>query len=154
MNSWLNISDYTLSACNEIVITGDQEFIADGTHELILDNIYNDCINSSYLNLSNQSVENNTPIFKEKFETENETFEVYPNPFHNKLHFYIKISHKQNYQVNMYNIYGQNVASLFNKTLGSGTYEIDFSLNNLSKGVYFLRIESKLENRTFKLEKL
>ena len=62
----------------------------------------------------------------------NMSFEVYPNPVHNTLH----INGNGEFTYSLYNSMGQEMA----KGNAQGSHQIN--VNNLTNGVYFLRITS------------
>lgn len=71
----------------------------------------------------------------------------YPNPFNpsTKIKFDIPSNVKSktsNVRIVVYNFLGESVATLVDKQMQPGSYEVDFDGNNLSSGTYFYRIEA------------
>ena len=66
----------------------------------------------------------------------------YPNPFNptTKINFSIPQSEYVNLKV--YNVIGQEVATLVNKELNAGNYSVDFNAENLSSGIYMYTINA------------
>ncbi|MDP2208289.1 MAG: T9SS type A sorting domain-containing protein [Bacteroidota bacterium] len=64
----------------------------------------------------------------------------YPNPFNptTKIDFSIPVSGLVTLKV--YNILGQEVATLMNGEMKAGNYRVDFSTDNLSSGTYFYKL--------------
>lgn len=70
----------------------------------------------------------------------------YPNPFNPKTVITFSIPKAQNVSLIVYDVLGNEVASLINNTLLSGgKYKVDFDINrfNLSSGLYFYRLTTE-----------
>ena len=67
----------------------------------------------------------------------------YPNPFNptTEINFSIPMSGKTTLVV--YNVLGQEVATVVNKDLSAGAYKYKFDASNLSSGLYFYKLQSK-----------
>jgi hypothetical protein len=65
----------------------------------------------------------------------------YPNPFNpaTKLNWQSPVSGHQT--VKVYDILGNEVASLVDEFKSAGTYEVDFNAVNLPSGVYFYKLQ-------------
>jgi hypothetical protein len=61
----------------------------------------------------------------------------YPNPFNPSTTIKFDISKSSNVKLVVYNILGQQIATLMNEYKKSGNYQIVFSMPKLSSGVYF-----------------
>ncbi len=78
------------------------------------------------------------PLTATKDITAPSAISIYPNPSNGKINLAIAGSGlSKNYNLNVYNIFGQNVYSKTNTEIVSVS-EID--LSNLAKGVYFIRL--------------
>ncbi len=69
----------------------------------------------------------------------------YPNPFNptTKIRFTIPIVRDENLrpiQLKVYDILGNEIATLVNKEQPAGYYEVDFNGNNFASGVYIYRL--------------
>ena len=64
----------------------------------------------------------------------------YPNPFNPTTSIDFSIQKPGLVSLKVYNILGQEVATLLNKEMKSGTYTYSFDASNLSSGVYFYKI--------------
>jgi len=101
------------------------------------------------------SVNNNLPNIISSFSLE----QNYPNPFNPST--VIKYSIPQNTEysprrmlpttLKVYDILGREVATLVNKQLKSGNYEVNFDASNLTSGVYFYRLQSGNFNESKKM---
>lgn len=64
----------------------------------------------------------------------------YPNPFNPQTTIQFDIPRKSNVTLEVYNIMGQRVAELVNKSYQPGRYKIDFNASNYASGVYIYRL--------------
>jgi hypothetical protein len=64
----------------------------------------------------------------------------YPNPFNptTKISFYLPLS--GNVMLKVYDILGNEVATLINEIKEPGNYFIEFNANGLSSGIYFYQL--------------
>ncbi|HRP37091.1 MAG TPA: T9SS type A sorting domain-containing protein [Candidatus Dojkabacteria bacterium] len=63
-------------------------------------------------------------------------YQNYPNPFNPTTKIKYGIDKRSNVRLVIYNILGQHVQTLVNKTESAGIYQIDFQAHGLSSGVY------------------
>ncbi|KAF0152738.1 MAG: Glycoside hydrolase starch-binding [Ignavibacteria bacterium] len=75
----------------------------------------------------------------------------YPNPFNPTTKIKFAIPADENVSLKVFNVLGQEVATLVNKQLKAGSYSFDWNASNLSSGVYFYRIEAGSFNQTRKM---
>jgi hypothetical protein len=75
--------------------------------------------------------------------TEFALYQNYPNPFNPSTTIKFALPEKTDLELSVYNSLGEKVADVFKGELNEGYYEIEFSAENLSSGIYFYRIESK-----------
>ncbi|MDY0083554.1 MAG: T9SS type A sorting domain-containing protein, partial [Ignavibacteriaceae bacterium] len=79
----------------------------------------------------------------------------YPNPFNNStiLKYYIPSS--ANVKIDLYNVVGQSVISIFNDFISAGYHKQKIELKGLSSGVYFVVVNisnQKLVNKIIYLK--
>ncbi|MDZ4713175.1 MAG: T9SS type A sorting domain-containing protein [bacterium] len=66
----------------------------------------------------------------------------YPNPFNPSTTIKFQILTDGNVQINLFNVLGQEVATIVNGFKKAGVYEEIFDASNLSSGIYFYKIKS------------
>jgi photosystem II stability/assembly factor-like uncharacterized protein len=66
----------------------------------------------------------------------------YPNPFNPGTSIQYRISNKQFVSLKIYDMLGNEVATLVSQTKPPGIYEVDFDGSNLSAGAYFYRLQA------------
>ncbi len=87
-------------------------------------------------------------------ETTNQTgFSVYPNPTNNIVNIDLYGTSGENYEIAIFNALGQKVADIFNGELLEGLSHFTYSMDNLPKGVYYVRISGEGRLETSKLVK-
>ena len=82
-------------------------------------------------------------------------FQNYPNPFNPSTTIQYSIDKPAQVSLKVYNMLGNNVATLVNSRQNAGSYTVTFNTNNstvgLSSGVYFYRLEAGPSVSTKKL---
>ncbi len=66
----------------------------------------------------------------------------YPNPFNPSTKINYEISSRENVELKVFDILGNEVAMLVNEVQSPGKYELEFKGSNLPSGVYFYRLLS------------
>ncbi len=65
----------------------------------------------------------------------------YPNPFNPSTAIQFSMTHTGYVTLRVYNLLGEEIASLFSKILPAGTYETNWDASNFSSGIYFYRLQ-------------
>jgi Secretion system C-terminal sorting domain len=65
----------------------------------------------------------------------------YPNPFNPLTHLEFGISNLGFVSLKVFDVLGNEVATLVNEKKNPGSYEVEFDGSNLSSGIYFYRLE-------------
>ncbi len=92
-----------------------------------------------------------TTSVEEEIPTEFGLSQNYPNPFNPSTNIEVKIKLAGKYQLKIYNILGQEVATLMNKAMQPGTYTFKFNAIGLATGVYIYKFSGKNVNFTKKM---
>jgi len=66
----------------------------------------------------------------------------YPNPFNPSTMIRFSIPEQGLVTLKVYNLLGEEIATLLNSELKNGTYEVDFNAANYSSGIYFYTINA------------
>ena len=75
----------------------------------------------------------------------------YPNPFNPSTKIAYEISQKGMVRLNVYDVLGREVDVLINDFQVPGRYEVIFSGNNLSSGIYFYKLETEAFSQVKKM---
>ncbi|SMO94711.1 cellulase family glycosylhydrolase [Gracilimonas mengyeensis] len=70
----------------------------------------------------------------------------YPNPFNPSTIISYALPEKSNIQIQVYNVMGQKVAELLNKTQSSGRYTLRWHADDLPSGMYLIKINANQAN--------
>lgn len=89
----------------------------------------------------NQSTSNESDIpgLYEEFQL----FQNYPNPFNTETTIRYSLPEAGQVKLEIFNILGKHVATLFNEYRSPGVYYVSFNGANLSSGVYMYKIQTK-----------
>jgi beta-glucanase (GH16 family) len=68
------------------------------------------------------------------------TLQTAPNPFNMETTVYFSVPEKQRIEIDLFNINGQLVKNILSEVRLGGNHQFQLSANNLSSGVYFLRL--------------
>ena len=66
----------------------------------------------------------------------------YPNPFNPSTLISFSVAQRSNVNLSVFNILGEQVATLINETKEAGNYQVEFNASNLPSGMYVYRIEA------------
>jgi hypothetical protein len=75
----------------------------------------------------------------------------YPNPFNPATNINYEIPEKAFVSIKVFNLLGQEVATLINKEQNSGSYSLKFDGHNLPSGLYIYQINTAKFNQTRKM---
>ena len=66
----------------------------------------------------------------------------YPNPFNPTTQIRFQLKNQEDVTLKVYNMLGQEVATLLNEKMSAGVYEVNFDASKLSSGVYVYTIKA------------
>lgn len=75
----------------------------------------------------------------------------YPNPFNPSTRIAFSLSEKSLTTLKVYDILGNEIATLVNEEKPAGTYEVNFDASRLSSGVYLYKLQSNGQVQTRKM---
>jgi hypothetical protein len=78
----------------------------------------------------------------------------YPNPFNPSTKIEYSIPEASFVQLKVYDILGNEVATLVNEEQSAGTYRADFSGNDLASGLYIAKLQAGNYSKTIKMSLL
>ena len=76
-------------------------------------------------------------------------YQNYPNPFNPTTNIKFDLPEASKVELNVYNILGEKVATLLNKTLEAGYQQVQFNGRDLASGTYIYRIEALGSGQSF-----
>ena len=80
-----------------------------------------------------------TPEIPREFKLE----QNYPNPFNPSTNIVYSIPENGFVALKVFDLLGEEVATLVNEPMQSGTYSVQFDAKNLSSGTYFYRLQTE-----------
>jgi len=78
----------------------------------------------------------------------------HPNPFNPSTEITFELPKDSNVQLNVFNLMGQQVATIVQNHLKAGIHTVNFNASQLPSGVYFTRLEADGYNATIKMSLL
>lgn len=75
----------------------------------------------------------------------------YPNPFNANTTLKIDIRDETDIRINIYNVLGRVVTTLFDGKMGAGTYAISWNAGDMPSGIYFARLETRGRTECIKM---
>lgn len=90
---------------------------------------------------------NTNDLTEDKF-----NLKVYPNPFRKDFNLEFE-SENEWVKISVFNSIGSEVKVLMNKTINNGSHNMNFDLEGVPSGAYFIRVMSKNNQRTIRLIK-
>ncbi len=75
----------------------------------------------------------------------------YPNPFNPSTHIVVNIPESGTYALKVFNVLGQEVATLLNDHIIAGSHTFNFDASNLISGIYFYTFSGNNFNQTKKM---
>lgn len=78
-------------------------------------------------------------------------YQNYPNPFNPNTKIQFSVSKAQSVSLKVFDVLGNEIATLVNEELTPGVYQYNFDATNLSSGVYYYKLQSGNYSETKKM---
>ncbi len=92
------------------------------------------------------SIHDGSPTIKDY-----ELFQNYPNPFNASTMIEYSLAKTSHVEISIYNISGQKMTTLVNRTQTGGNYSVNWNAENKASGIYFYRIKAGQYEKTCKM---
>ena len=76
---------------------------------------------------------------------------MYPNPFSSLANISFNLTEKETVAIDIYNIIGEKVLSIENESYQAGKHQIQVNAENLSSGMYFVKLTAGKYSSTQKI---
>jgi len=83
----------------------------------------------------------------------NTSLTAYPNPFHHSTNLEFSLEKSSWIQIDVYNLIGEKVDVVYQAELPAGKHTLNWQNENLSDGVYFIRLQTSTNTSTYKILK-
>jgi hypothetical protein len=145
--------DLHLNNTSTCINSGDPTFIA-GVDETDYDG--NPRIVNSVVDLGCFEFGSSSNIYDISALSGSQLSQNYPNPCAESTTIVYQTTNYTYVSIKVYNAFGQVVAILVDEEKPQGSYEVEFNTSNLSKGIYFYKMQTHNDNKskTLKLIKL
>ncbi|HMT29367.1 MAG TPA: T9SS type A sorting domain-containing protein, partial [Bacteroidia bacterium] len=85
------------------------------------------------------------------YANESSSITIFPNPVDKELYVELNQNVKENVTIEIFNIYGKLIRTLFTGEIKEGNWKYKFDLSDLSQGVYFVQLNSAIGIKVVKL---
>ena len=138
----IKMSDYGTSGMPKTIVLG-------GTSHTVFYN-QNGSVSSSALNSAIQNALNSTTGIAEQAATVSD-MNVFPNPAINATSVSYSLSSASEVKVELYNMVGQNVRTVFSGNQPAGEYKTEIDCAKLQSGIYFVKLIAGRTEKTIML---
>jgi uncharacterized repeat protein (TIGR01451 family) len=122
-------------------------FVLSSAHNPGLSNFKFDINSIAFTGNSTTAVDPGEQVIPDKFKLE----QNYPNPFNPSTVIKFSVANREMITLKVYNLIGQEIATLVKSELEPGTYTATFDASKLSSGVYFYQLTGNSVNITKKM---
>jgi hypothetical protein len=70
-------------------------------------------------------------------------FQVYPNPLSFSATIQFTLPNSSELKIELFDLQGRKIQTIAEKIFGAGNHQLNFSAGGLSKGMFFLRMQSE-----------
>jgi len=99
------------------------------------------------LSFNDDQLENNNPILNTNFNLES----PYPNPFNPIINFDLNVATLENITINIYDIKGNKIETVFSGLLNKGNYTFSWDGKNNATGIYMIQCSSENISKSQKI---
>lgn len=108
----------------------------------VTDQFLNPAANGSYAEIDNLSFSILSDVDEESNLNSFSIDQNYPNPFNPVTSINYQLAKSENVLLKVYDIIGNEVATLVNERQPAGKYSVNFNASNLSSGIYLYRLQA------------
>ncbi len=80
---------------------------------------------------------------EQESEQENIVHDFYPNPVENEINIPFDLQNGDHVKIDLFDVVGNHIATIEDRYMGAGEHTIQYMLNDMSQGIYFIRFETK-----------
>jgi len=114
-------------------------FLADSVHVVVIDN---ENIRGTLISRTTEDLITGIKSLTNYIPTGFKLEQNYPNPFNPITKITYFVPRTSVIKINVYDILGNEIATLINEEKPAGNYEVEFDGSNLSSGIYFYRMQA------------
>ncbi|MCL4280087.1 MAG: right-handed parallel beta-helix repeat-containing protein, partial [Ignavibacteriaceae bacterium] len=128
----------------------------DAGTNLVLPTVFEDLDNvsrpqGSGFDIGSYEYTSTTEVANENIPNEFQLFQNFPNPFNPSTTIKFQLENSGFVSLTVYNVLGNEVATIINEFKSSGKYEVRFDASELSSGIYFVRLQQDSFIQTIKM---
>jgi hypothetical protein len=82
---------------------------------------------------------------------EKPVFSIFPNPSNQSTVISYQLTDKCKVIIKLYDLTGRKVAEMLNETVEKGEHTVNFYSNNLSEGIYYVKLQNDFQSKSQKL---
>ena len=127
---------YTKFPCSNTVSNNYVRYEVSAIDNTDWESVKSDFVATSSVAVPQKNILNLTPDVPQKFNLS----QNYPNPFNPTTQIKYAVPHDAFVTIKVYNLLGQEVATLVNEIKQTGYYSVTFEGSNMASGVYFYKI--------------
>jgi len=159
-NIWFKLADYTMADS-----VGKQDYIQAYLQDAAHGNTFEDPQLKGISRIQNAGLDPrpafNGPAYQNltdfptgliaisKINTKPESFQLfqnYPNPFNPTTTITYELVHRENVELNIYNLLGQKIATLVKGVQSAGRFKISWNASGFTSGVYIYRLKTQTQS--------
>jgi hypothetical protein len=142
----------SLVELSEKALAFDTDNFEDGDYRIIVE-IYDEAGNFD-IDSMDVKFKNGNPVSVEDENSNVYSFNLeqnYPNPFNPTTTLSFVIGHRSFVTLKVYDVLGNEIATLVNEEKPAGSYEVEFDAKDLTSGIYFYQLRAGEFSQTKKM---